>query len=212
MAAAKKPKKPRRRKTAAKPAPEPESAEVVLPGGETIDRTERDSLIFRAWLSGITTQTLAHTYDLDPSAISRIVAKARDEGSRAMNLKPMVAIEEHLLKIDWAIGELAQIGGSSKNNAGVRVSAISRKITAYKERLEMLQTVGLLPHDLGTMSVHINGLRAAEQIIEILERHDVGEDALLEIENMWADHADPAIDGDGTEIFEDAPQLPAPVE
>ncbi len=67
---------------------------------------------------------------------------------------------------------------------GTRLGAIRGRLEVMRAKYELLAAVGVLPCDLGRLSVEIDLRRTADQVIDVLERHDVAEavfDDLLDV-------------------------------
>lgn len=163
---------------------------------------EGDTIIFRAWLRSSDIYDLAQAFDKNPSTIRRIVNTMKVEGQRAAKQSPMQIARDLVMKYEALISELAAVASSEKG--ATRVLALSVKGRRMDKLTELLQKVGYLPHDLAVLAVQLNGIRAGEQMIEILEKFDVPEEAFREIEGIWADTT--AVEIEDEEF--DVPMLP----
>lgn len=93
---------------------------------------------------------------------------------------PVAIVDELLRGYQAVIEDLSVEAATSKMDA-VRVGAHNSKLRAYREMAELLQAIGVLPNDLGTMHLHIDGQITAERVIAVLERHHVPEAVFEEL-------------------------------
>lgn len=139
--------------------------------------TQRNGQIFRSWLRGLQPETLAETYGLKPRAIEKIIAEWKKAGGTVIGQDPMQIIEDHVLRLDSIVDELAAVAAKEKGSG--RVGAIRARLEAMTKKIEFLQQVKILPQDLGTIGVQID-LRAIGLLLyEALERRGLAEPELL---------------------------------
>lgn len=171
-----------------------------------LEITQRNGQIFRSWLRGLQPPTLAETYGLKPRAIERILAEWKKHGGSVIGQDPMEIIEDHVLRIDSIVDELAAVAAKEKGSG--RVSAIRARLEAMTKKIEFLQQVKILPQDLGTIGVQID-LRAVGLLLyEALEKRNLAEPDLLD-ELADIIEGKRATDGSAIEIGEDGkPKLP----
>lgn len=88
---------------------------------------------------------------------------------------PILIVDELIMGYQSTIEDLA-IKAADGASDMVKIRAMQAKLSAYADLTKLLQAVGVLPNDLGTMHLHIDGKITAERIIAVLERHNVPED------------------------------------
>lgn len=171
-----------------------------------LEITQRNGQIFRSWLRGLKYETLAETYGLKPRAIEKIVAQWKEHGGSVVGADPMQIIEDHVLRLDAIVDELAAV--AAKETGSGRVAAIRARMEAMVKKIEFLQQVKILPQDLGTIGVQID-LRAVGLLLyEALEKRNLAEPDLLD---ELADIIEGKRSTDGSTIDldeEGKPQLP----
>lgn len=172
-----------------------------------LEITHRNGQIFRGWLRGLRPETLAETYGLQPRAIEKIVAQWKEHGGSVIGADPMQIIEDHVLRLDAIVDELAAVAAKEKGGSG-RVAAIRARLEAMTKKIEFLQQVKILPQDLGTIGVQID-LRAVGLLLyEALEKRGLAEPDLLD-ELADIIEGKRATDGSTIDLDEDGkPQLP----
>ena len=162
-----------------KPAKRKKPRAPAKPKDEVLDaasRKARDIEIFRAWMRGLGVPTLAATYGLSERTIQRSLAEKKLQASDGLLTDTAEEVlVEHLLRIEGLLDELATRAAQEKGSAGV--SAVLGKLAVLKEKREVLQEVGVLPHDLGTMHVKLDVQRIAAGLIAIFEEFDVPPEA-----------------------------------
>lgn len=142
-----------------------------------LEITQRNGQIFRSWLRGLRVETLAETYGLKPRAIEKILAQWKEHGGAVIAQDPMQIIEDHVLRLDAVVDELAAVAAKEKGSG--RVAAIRARLEAMKAKIEFLQQVKILPQDLGTIGVQID-LRAVGLLLyEALEKRGLAEPELM---------------------------------
>jgi hypothetical protein len=142
-----------------------------------LEITQRNGQIFRSWLRGLRVETLAETYGLKPRAIEKILAQWKEHGGAVIGQDPMQIIEDHVLRLDAVVDELAAVAAKEKGSG--RVAAIRARLEAMKAKIEFLQQVKILPQDLGTIGVQID-LRAVGLLLyEALEKRGLAEPELM---------------------------------
>lgn len=141
------------------------------PKGTAIEKGIRDGEIFRAWLRGASIPTLAASYDLGHHATRRIIKEQKgDLGAMFRGQQPVEIIEDWLLRMEAAIDELAQAAAKSRGSA--RITAISRRLDAMTKVVDVMQSTGILPNDLGTLRVELDARKMATDIVEIFDRYE----------------------------------------
>lgn len=100
------------------------------------------------------------------------------------------------------VEELVLIGATASSDAA-RVGAVNARMSARQKITELLQAVGVLPHDLGSMRVEIDARFTAQRIVAVLNEYNVPDevrDALVAaLENKPDQLAAAVIEGDAVE-------------
>lgn len=143
-----------------------------------LDQMKRDSEIFRSSLRGLSPETLAETFQLSPRRIREIVKEWRAQGVALSDLDQGELIEEHVSQVNEVISELA--AHASREKGPGRTAAIRARLEAMRERFKVLQEVGLLPQDLGTIGVQIDIRAMGMLVIRALEKRGYDEPELME--------------------------------
>lgn len=142
-----------------------------------LERYERDGQIYRGFLRGLMPDTLAQTFELSVKQIERIVSEWKKRAVAAAKQGPEEIIEEHVLRLDSLIDELAAHSAREKGTG--RTAAIRARLEAMSRRIEFLQSVGVLPRDLGQIGIQIDLRSMAEQLYRALEKRGLAEPDLL---------------------------------
>lgn len=163
-----------------RPRPEPPG-----PIGTDEEREARNAVICAAADRGITYATIAKQYGLSRRQTIRIVQDERSARHVEMvsDADPMTFIQETLGQFEAAIEELAVLS-SATDHPGVKVAAIRTRVETVKARLEMLQQVGIVPLNLGTIQLQSDAREIGRRIVDVLMAYDVDEsvqDAILDV-------------------------------
>jgi hypothetical protein len=97
-------------------------------------------------------------------------------------IDPVEAVNEAIAQHDALVEDLARLAETSTQDA-VRLGVLKAKREAMRERLILMQAVGLLPRDLGLLKHEVDVRRIIQVFMAALDRHDlpeVVEDDLLE--------------------------------
>lgn len=180
-----------------------EPVDRARPIGSDEDRDQRDAVIAAAADRGIRYSTLARQYDLSKRSIIRIVTEQREKHHTELvtDADPMTFIQETLGQYEAGIEELALLA-SNTNHPTVKVAAIRTRIEAVKGRLELLQAVGVVPQNLGTIRVETDAREIARLIVNVLEAFDDGEGG-------WRSNPDTVMDAILAVVDGETPELPA---
>jgi hypothetical protein len=146
------------------------------PHGNDEERAARDAVIVAAADRGIRFGTLARQYGLSKRRIIEIVSQQRQQHHVDLVSKadPMTFIQETLGQYEAGIEELAMLAANSAQPS-VKVAAIKTRMEAVRGRLELLQAVGVVPQNLGTIRVETDAREIARLIVNVLEAYDDGE-------------------------------------
>ena len=140
-----------------------------------IQRARRDVQIINLLRRGITVERVAAQFALTTRAVRYIRQKYRDEQPDLSELDPTEVVRETLDGYEAAIEELALIAAGAEHDA-TKVGAIRTRLEAIRGRIEMLQSVGAVPHDLGQIRVIEDVRESARQVIQVFREFNVPED------------------------------------
>jgi hypothetical protein len=161
----------------------------VAPRLPAAEKAARDEDIVRGRASGYTVGTLATRYGLDERHVRRILREHRERQP------PLTARFDHievamdsLDQLDYVIEELAELADAA-NQEAVRLGAIRSKLTAMRDRWSLLQAVGLLPNDLGSLADEIDVRMMVEIVSQFLVEQEVPRDAVRQL----VDRLDPGV-------------------
>jgi DNA-binding Lrp family transcriptional regulator len=134
---------------------------------------QRNSEIVAAKLRGIPWSTISETFGVSPRQCKNIMKQYRETNPTLRHHDPVDIVDELLEGYQGIIEELALVSARSNNDA-VRVGAINAKMSAYGKVAELLQAIGVLPHDLGQLRVVIDGRMVAESVVDVLREFREG--------------------------------------
>lgn len=167
-------------------APEDESDPVVLEvpaaarGSLTVlDQYERNMRICAARVRNAPWSAIAAEHSLSVARCQQIFNAWADSNPTLREHDPLAIVDELLYGYQAVIEDCESTVARSEGT--VRVGALNTKMRAYREVAELLQAIGVLPNDLGTMHLHIDGQITADRIITVLERFDVPDAVYEEI-------------------------------
>jgi hypothetical protein len=140
------------------------------------DRSERDRLLYRLKTErSMTYPTLSEMFGLSERQVQRLVRERRRELQLdAWDIdRTREVIEETLEGLDNLIEQFAVLAANS--DGATRLGALRERRETLLRRLETLQTLGVLPHDLGQFTVRLDLEESASRMIEAFKRLGVSE-------------------------------------
>lgn len=164
------------------------------------ERHERNLNIFRASLRGTDIYDLAQIYSLHPGTVQEIINGCKVEGQRLSDTNPLTVIEDWIMRNAAGISELAALGAREKGSA--RIGAITARLGREDKHLEVLQAIGLLPHDLGEMRQQLNGIQLANRMLDILDEANLLTPDLMD--RIAIEFKGSTVEGIATEVPESA--------
>ena len=158
--------------------PDAESIEEQAEGKGNLglaDRLRRDRELCGLIMSGVPVAIAAQMHGLGERQAYRIYEDFKPEELNALeDLDPRQYVEKALEQYQAAIEQLAMLAAET-NHDGVRVSAIRTRLEAVRGRVELLQSLGLAPLDLGTLRLQDDWMRVARIILDVLDAYEVSE-------------------------------------
>lgn len=146
------------------------------------ERAERDRLLYRLKTErSLTYPTLAEMFGLSERHATRIVRERRHElQADAWDIdRTREIIEETLEGLDNLIEQFAVL--ASVEEGSVKLGALRERRETLLRRIETLQTLGVLPRDLGQFTVRLDLEESASRMIEAFKRLGVPEDVQAQV-------------------------------
>jgi hypothetical protein len=117
-------------------------------------RSALDSQMVAEQIRGIPLSEIAAAHRLKPAEVKKRITERRENLPRLLDQDAAVLIENFVVELQTSIGDLEAIATAALdgNNLNVAVGAKGRANVAREQLKELLQSVGALPHDLGTLT------------------------------------------------------------
>ena len=144
-------------------------------------RVKRNMELIMLARRGVTPEALAVRFEMSPVTVRRIIKEWRDEQPELGDIEPLEIVEETLQGYTAAIEELAEYALDSGGNTAAKIGAVRVRLEALKGRLELLQGLGVVPHELGTLRLAEDWVRVARLVIQVLEAWGVPEQVQVAI-------------------------------
>lgn len=149
------------------------------PGGDgrlsPLERVRRDAQIITALKRGISGDRVGAQFGLSGRQVRRIRALYRQDQPDLDELEPAEIVKDTLDGYEAAIEELALIASTS-NHDPTKVGAIRTRLEAMRGRIELLQSVGVLPHDLGQIRVIDDAQAVVAAILKVFDAYEIPEE------------------------------------
>jgi hypothetical protein len=150
----------------------------VAPRLPAADKTHRDLEIIGARAAGYTVSTIARRHGLDERHVRRILQEHRQrQPPLTTRFDPAQIAMETIEQLDHIVEELAELAAQASQEA-VRLGALRTKLVALRDRTSLLQSLGLLPADLGVVADQIDVRLSIEIISKFLVEQNVPRDAI----------------------------------
>jgi hypothetical protein len=146
------------------------------------EKVARDSQIVAAKARSIPTSSVAQTFGVSESTVENVLREYRESQPELRTVDPIQIVEEMIFEIRGAIGELALAGSTSKQEA-VRVGAVAKKLDALKQLQVLMQAVGVLPNDLGTLKIDMDVRAFGSVVLNVFEEENIPPEAVEKIMN-----------------------------
>ncbi|MCW3000658.1 MAG: hypothetical protein JWN65_4207 [Solirubrobacterales bacterium] len=91
-------------------------------------------------------------------------------------MDPLTYVDDLYLMYEEAIELLSDIAETT-TNPSAKVGAIKAAVLVQSEEIALLQAVGILPHNLGSLAVQLDVQHVAEAVIAVFEEFGVSEEA-----------------------------------
>ncbi|HTE60659.1 MAG TPA: hypothetical protein VK631_09945 [Solirubrobacteraceae bacterium] len=161
----------------------PVAFEDELPPGE--ERVARDRAVWLDWLDGLQMPAIAAREKLSVPTVERIVAAYRSAGAR---VRPGIAeqllmahdlVEKHARLIERF--ELLACDPSAQKQPQVVLAALKAKSDALERWKNLVQELGWLPKNLGTLKFQMDAVSMADALIDVMDERGVPEDVQREM-------------------------------
>lgn len=117
-------------------------------------RSALDSQMVAEQIRGIPLTEIGITHKLKPTEVSKRIKARRENLPRLLDQDAAEIIENFVVELQVSIGDLEAIAAAALDgsNLNAAVGAKDRANKAREQLKELLQSVGALPHDLGTLT------------------------------------------------------------
>lgn len=144
------------------------------------ERQIRNDQIVAMKARGMTYEQIAAVVDMSRRQVQNIMQAWRDTQPKLRTQDPLDIIDEMLEGYQADLNELATVGQATKNDA-VKVGAVNSRMAARDRIIALLQTTGVLPHDLGKLKVEIDIKYISTRLVAVLNKYDVPIEARREL-------------------------------
>jgi hypothetical protein len=148
------------------------------------EQAERDGQIVLARLKGETNADIAERFGLSVRTVRMIFQTHREAYKVEIgNIESLSEVADMLIKYEHLEGKALAMVDKAKNDA-TTIGAIRTVIDIMRERLHVLQAIGAMPNDLGTLRVEMDYRRTSVLLVEVLRRHKLPPAVLTEIQEV----------------------------
>lgn len=155
---------------------------------------KRDAAIIQLIKRGISPAQAGAQFGLKARRVQQIIEEYEKEAPDLEELDPGALVRHTLWNYEAAIEELALLASKS-DHGPTKVGAIRVRLEALRGRLELLQSVGAVPHDLGQLRVIDDAQATARQILQVFDHYDIPEDVRFAIVDVIEGRT-PALNGE----------------
>lgn len=141
----------------------------------TAERQQRNEMIVSMRARGVSERQVAQTLNIDRTTVQRVMKEWKAANPTLRSQDPLDIIDEMLIGFQADLEELALLSVTAKTEAA-RVGAINARMAARDRIIGLLQSTGVLPNDLGKLSVEIDVRYIAARVVAVLSRHGVAEE------------------------------------
>jgi len=156
----------------------------------------RNTEIVQARIRGLPWTTIANTYGVSARQCQQILRDYRGTNPTLRTHDPLEIVDDILEGLGGAIEELAIISHTTASDQ-IRVSAINAKLAAQKQIVAILQTVGVLPNDLGSLRMEVDARMTADRVMTVIEQfnlpHEVTDAMIVALDPSSFDGVGPGL-------------------
>lgn len=131
-------------------------------------------MIMEARLRGISAIRVAQMFDVSRDTVVRVMREFRNANPTLRTQDPIEIVDEMLLGYQADLEELAVISATAKND-NAKIGAVNSRMVARDRIISLLQSTGVLPHDLGKLKVEIDVRYIAQTLVTVLSKHQIDE-------------------------------------
>ena len=179
------------------PEPDKRAKRLVKSGVKVWERVERNLAIVERRMRGDRWEDIANDHGVTIRRCKQIVEAYRASNPTLRHHDPVEVVDELLEGYAADIRALNETYDKANlaNNVSGAVGAVNARMNARERIAELLQAIGVLPHDLGTMHLIIEGRVVAEKVFAVLERYELPEAIFADLEQALAEAegAEPAL-------------------
>lgn len=143
-------------------------------------RQERNDQIIGLSARGVSERQIAATFGVERTTVQRVKREWRASAPTLRNADPLEIIDEMLIGFQADLEELAFLSASAKSD-NARIGAINARMVAREKIMHLLQSTGVLPHDLGKLKIEVDVRYIAARLVAIMGKHEVAEDIQREL-------------------------------
>lgn len=147
---------------------------------DAAERAIRNDQIVAMKARGMSYEQIAAVVSLSRQQVMNIMSAWRETQPKLRTQNPLVIIDEMLEGYQADLNELATVAQATKNDS-VKVGAVNARMAARDRIIALLQTTGVLPHDLGKLRVEIDIVYISKQLVTVLNKYDVSAAARAEL-------------------------------
>jgi len=139
------------------------------------EKLRRDAEVVSDRARGYGWASIAEHHDLSERHCRQIWREHWDAEPAMDEIDPVEIAREAIAQLDAIVEDLARIADAARHDA-VRLGALKAKRDAITQRLILLQTIGLLPCDLGMLRHEIDVRQVTKAFIAVLDRHNLADE------------------------------------
>jgi hypothetical protein len=151
--------------------PQPEEGRKLLTAEQQV---ERNRMFVEMRLRGVSIDRTAQTFGLHRDTVLRAMREFRKSNPTLRTQDPIDIVDEMLLGYQADLEELATISATAKSD-NARIGAVNSRMVARDRIIALLQSTGVLPHDLGNLKIEIDVRYIAQTLVAVLNKHHVDE-------------------------------------
>jgi hypothetical protein len=181
------PKRKRPRKVRETKREKQAAAGEQTPEGKTVEEARRNIAVYQSWAVGVDVNTLSQRHNLSPRSVRRIVdgmcsVAIQDWRDYEHPLAAVRDMDELIVKLDHAVSMTAQIVEKAleQDNLSAALGGLKRLAESRRELIVVKQARGLLPTNLHRVRNEMGGIELADRLMDILQRHGVATDEILD--------------------------------
>jgi hypothetical protein len=158
--------------------------------------TSTQDLLFQAWAAGISRVRIAQSFGCSTQEVDAAVEVGKAARPSLLSQNPRELFEEFVIRAECLREDLAVL--ASKEVGSVRLRAIAARFNVEQYVFELYQAAGLVPR-LRDLRIVLNGVQAADVILEVLDRNDLLTDEVADELQARFEQTDWILDGEGNE-------------